>query len=349
MKKKNIKKINTIVFLFFISITVFAQNDSVNFDDNQLSTSSYTPFKSNSVWSVSNSKYMTFGDTIINSKEYMKVYKQTQNQPFEFNIEQSSYYAAIRNDSIEKKVYVIFNYQPIVLKINGEIIDCSPFDEFLLYDFSLNIGDSAVLIENYSEALTQYIVKRVNQIVLSDFTIIDNTDSLIVLSNSDTVKRILLQAYNPNVGLVVNSYYSIESIGSSSGLFQQTPCSFIFDGGCWHLICYSYNNEILYSSPININNDCFQPVDGVKVNEYDRSSINNIYPNPSNGIVSITGVDFENKSIILKIYDIQGREMVNKPFYTNTLDLNWLENGIYMYSLFENGIKTISNKLIISK
>ncbi len=325
-----------------MSITVFAQNISINFEKSQLSTASYTPFKSNSVWSVSDAKYMTFGDTIINSKEYMKVYKQTQNQPFEFDIDQSSYYAAIRNDSIEKKVYVIFEYQPLLFKFNGEIVECSPFDEFLLYDFSLNIGDSAIVIENFSESLTQYMVKRVSQIG----TIYD-TDSLIVLSNSDTIKRILLQAHNPHVELLFDSLYILESLGSNNGLFQQTPCSFIWDGGCWELICYSHNNELLYSSPSNLNNDCFQPVTGVKVEEFERSSQNTIYPNPSNGTLFFTGFDFENRSIILKIYDIQGREMISKPLENNSLDVNWLENGIYMYSLFENGIKTISNKLII--
>ncbi|MBP1672799.1 MAG: hypothetical protein H6Q25_614 [Bacteroidetes bacterium] len=342
MKKSIFIKLFSIVLLLFMTISVFAQN--ISSESVKFSNSTYKPFKSNSLWSVSDMKYMTFGDTIINSKEYMKVYKQTQHQPFEFDIDHSSYYAAIRNDSINKKVFVIFKDQELVFDIYGYQIPCNADDEFLLYDFSLNIGDTAIVIDDYYHSLNLYTVKRVNNIET-----IENSDSLIVLSNSDTVKRILLQAHNPNVGLVVSSYYILESIGSSSGLFQQFPCSFFYDGGCWELICYSHNNELLYSSSSNLNNDCFQPVTGVKVEEFESGSQNIIYPNPSNGIVSINGVDFENRSIILKIYDIQGREMVNKPIYTNTLDFNWLENGIYMYSLFENGIKIISNKLIISK
>ena len=46
----------------------------------------YTPFKSNCVWSLNTFKYMTYGDTIINNKTYLKVYRQMETSPFEFDV-----------------------------------------------------------------------------------------------------------------------------------------------------------------------------------------------------------------------------------------------------------------------
>lgn len=65
----------------------------------------YHPITNNCTWSVSNEKYMTAGDTLLNGKTYLKIYYQKGNQPFEFSLENADFFAAIRNDSAEKKVY----------------------------------------------------------------------------------------------------------------------------------------------------------------------------------------------------------------------------------------------------
>lgn len=339
MKKNPLKKMFAVVILSLMTNFILAQNSSV----------SYTPFRANSIWSVSDTKYMSYGDTIINQKEYMKIYKQTHNAPFEFDLDQSSYYAAIRNDSIEKKVYVIFNDQEIIVKSGGEKVPCNPFDEFLLYDFSLQLGDSAILVDNYHKTLTLTTVKRVDQIQTIDHNTINNSDSLLVLSNSDTVKRILLQAIESSSSFVHDSYYIIEGIGSSSGLFNQTPCSCFFDAGCLELICYSDINNVLFSSPNDLNNDCYEPVNGVNVEEYETDLKFTLYPNPSDGIFHFKGIDIDNNSIIMKIFNLQGVELYSSQLYSNMLDIYWMENGIYYYILYKNGIKIFTNKLIISK
>ena len=66
----------------------------------------YHPITDGSVWSVSNEKYMTAGDTVLDGKTYLKIYRQVGDYPFEFSLEDAEYFAAIRNDAVGKKVYV---------------------------------------------------------------------------------------------------------------------------------------------------------------------------------------------------------------------------------------------------
>ena len=323
MEKKAFKTMFIVVVLLLATNLMFAQNSS----------GSYTPFRANSIWSVSDTKYMSYGDTIINQKEYMKIYKQTHNAPFEFDLDQSSYYAAIRNDLIEKKVYVIFNDQEILVKSGGEKVPCNPFDEFLLYDFSLQLGDSAILVDNYYQALTLTKVKRVDQIQTIDHNSINNSDSLLVLSNSDTVKRILLQAIGSGSSFAHDSYYIMEGIGSSSGLFSQTPCSYFIDGGCLELICFSDINSVLYSSPNDLNNDCYEPVNGVNVEDYETDLKLTLYPNPSDGFIHLD-LDENCTDCYVEVFNLLGVSVYSTTISESmTIDLSNNPAGIYFLSL----------------
>ena len=92
----------------------------------------YTFPDSNAIWSqvskniydgtIHKHRFGLYGDTIINSKTYSKIYSLYDSTLIHPN---STYYAAIREDSL-KRVYILF----------------VGFPEILLYDFSLNIGDT---------------------------------------------------------------------------------------------------------------------------------------------------------------------------------------------------------------
>lgn len=355
MKNIFFKKIITIVLLFFVEITVFTQNVSINFEENQLSTFSYTPFKSNSVWSVSDTKYMTFGDTIINSKEYMKVFKQTQNAPFEFDINQSNYFAAIRNDSINKKVFVVFNDQFYVHNVNGEIFTCDPSDEFLLYDFSLQIGDTSIFVDYQYSTLFLFRVQRKNQIVYQNIltwndTVIYNSDSLLILSNDNFAKKILLEAYNAEFeDFYCNpNYYIIESIGSINGIFRQISSYYGSTAGYSKLICYSNNYQTLLNTQYNTSSNCFHTIFGVKVIESTQTNSISIFPNPSEGFVYMHGLEVTNSPISIFVYDCNGSKLYNQQYIpTNEIDLSFLKNGLYFILIYEENILIYSQKILI--
>ena len=103
----------------------------------------YHPFADNAVWSVNNIKYATHGDTTICGRDYLKVYRQEEDHPFDFDVEQAEYFCAIRNDTAAQRVYGIYKesmplyYFPPYCPIEsyapiGMTTDTS---EFLLYVF----------------------------------------------------------------------------------------------------------------------------------------------------------------------------------------------------------------------
>ena len=135
---KKIARISFFLFPFLITTSSKSQDyipmalDSVRwivaYDDNK------TPWWVDGLW-----EYFSNGDTIIGGFEYRKIYTRslviTQDPPpFEPN---GSYVLKgfIRDDTIERQV--------LAIDLNSQTSDlCPENEEFLMYDFSLSIGDS---------------------------------------------------------------------------------------------------------------------------------------------------------------------------------------------------------------
>ncbi len=84
--------------------------------------------------------YYLYGDTTISSINYKKVYRRTGYKAFCGDTIPPSYspfqlYGVIRDDTLNKKVYAI-----LFQNLNGT--SCPINQEFMLYDFDLQVGDS---------------------------------------------------------------------------------------------------------------------------------------------------------------------------------------------------------------
>lgn len=84
--------------------------------------------------------YYLYGDTTITSINYKKVYRRTGYKSFCGDTIPPSYspfqlYGVIRDDTLNKKVYAI-----LFQNLNGT--PCPINQEFMLYDFDLQVGDS---------------------------------------------------------------------------------------------------------------------------------------------------------------------------------------------------------------
>ena len=79
----------------------------------------------NRVWSIMHEKHTLMGDTIINETTYKKLFFHSYIE--EFTPDSLQYIAAMREDSLNQKVYFIWK--------NHE-------EEVLLYDFSLEVGNT---------------------------------------------------------------------------------------------------------------------------------------------------------------------------------------------------------------
>ena len=123
----------------------------------------YIPFATeDALWSVSDEKYSLYGDTVINGIKYSKVYRQEESEAFEFDISKAEYFCAIRNDIENKRVYGVYK-DDLPVKYHKNIqYDRTEGKEFLLYDFSLNMGDT-VSVANFAEADKEGYIRCVIQ------------------------------------------------------------------------------------------------------------------------------------------------------------------------------------------
>jgi hypothetical protein len=135
----------------------------------------------NAYFSVSYMKFWFNDDTIIEDLKYKKVYMQSHDTIADFN--KTHYFAVIREDTMAEKIYCIYGKH----------------EEFLLYDFSVNVGDNVKFYSLWcwwTPQLKELIVKSI------DSVLIDNLYR----------KRI-------NFGYNKHEESRIEGIGSTNGLF----------------------------------------------------------------------------------------------------------------------------------
>ena len=272
----------------------------------------YYPFPdTNAIW---NSKYDgyygsfkerfgLYGDTTINNQVYKKVYRIEDDSTL--NLNNMTYYAAIRENT-SKQIFV----------------KLTDFDEdILIYDFSLNIGDT--VISNSPYGYLNY-----------DICVIADIDSIEV-ENNQYRKRFKINDWELD--------YWIEGIGSIDGLFH--PIMEYIIGTYSDLLCLKDNDTAVY-----INNPecdkCFctlyTPIEELAKN----TECINIYPNPTTANIHI---DFEFKKGLSTIRLINSNGNLIESRITNLfpiqLNIENLPKGIYLIQL--NTEKEIFTKKFI--
>jgi len=249
-------------------------------------------------------KYKTDGDTIINGNTYKKIYGGEMMNEYDT----PDYYLRylMREDTLEQKVFFLnFNYTDTIEK--------------LLYDYSIEIGDTVDVVVPFSDLMEGYLTAggtvslELDSIIVIDD--ISNTDSVLVFKRLD-----YYSGYN---------VYWIKGVGSRAGIGR--------NAACWppqdqtQLICAFKDEEqtfhyVPYSEPHN----CFLYVD-VSSNELDNTI--NVFPNPANNYITING----NNITKIEVINILG--LLEKEFNLNqnqiTLDITDLNKGIYFLKIFE--------------
>ena len=334
--KKNEKKLS--ILLFILSI-FFLSGKNIN------AQVTYIPFQDSCIWSVNVHKYMTCGDTVINGKEYLKVYSYYAAVPSEFAMKDASYYCAIRNDTTNKKVFGIYR-RAIEIIDHHKAKQSTDTTEFLLYDFSLDIGDTTTVasffFDNYIELWR--VVRKESIVILGngDQLSLSDNDSVMSLLDGSLRKRMLLEIIPEyNCFEVRGAQMWIEGIGSSNGVFthSQTTCQ-IADLPFVQLLCFQQNEDILYKTELtsfDVNGDCYGPGFGGNINEITRSDLPiKIYPNPfvDAFILDISEVP-ELISGVGVIYNLFGQEIQRFYIYDTSTEINTigLSKGVYFLQL----------------
>ena len=299
----------------------------------------YVPIPDKHIWSVSDEKLMTYGDTLINNKEYLKVYRQHLNTPFEFDISLAEYFCALRNDTLNKRVYMVCPFPMKVYEYPKHFPDHPLFittdtTELLLYDFSLGVGDTVSVYEfNWTGTLYKVKMKRVEDVILLEGLTYSNTDSLQILENGDYRKRVLMCSYYDHLSPPFLSTAWIEGVGSIHGLTRH------FLDSAWPehifliLLCYANEQELLLTTPWNVNDNCHRRSYVGSINENRRKIELTIYPNPASGFIKIKNI---NEGLInncwIEIFDVYGK-MVLRQKYEEMINISALRAGYYFVKI----------------
>lgn len=271
----------------------------------------YYPFPdSNAIW---NSKYGgyygtpivrfgLYGDTVINNQVYKKVYQIVDDSTL--NLVNMTYYAAIRENASKQIFAKMTDYD----------------DEILIYDFSLNIGDTII-----SNSPSGY---------LNDLCIIADIDS-IELENNQFRKRFKINDYGQD--------YWIEGIGSIGGLFN--PIMDYIIGSYCDLTCFKYNDTALYINNPDCNKCFCSLLTPVLEKEENHNSIN-VYPNPAKTNININ-FELKNGLATIRLINSNGNliesRMTKKfPIRINIKDIPY---GIYLIQLSTD--KEVFTKIVI--
>ncbi len=281
----------------------------------------YVPFPgSNAVWSelywssespAVYNKYALFNeDTIINGVTYHKLFHAANSATI--TRENSVCIAGIREDS-QKRIFV-----------NSSMFQFTPdIKEVLLYDFSINVGDT---LGQHNDTIGA-IFSPPGYLVVKDI-------DTILIQNS--MRKVFSFNHFPWT-------VWIEGIGNVQGLIF--PSGDLTTGGAnSELICMHQNEILKYYNPdydgcvpsFVINDVMLTPNPDVKV-----------YPNPvTMGIVYFENLDFET----LELFDLNGnliREETIKGLSVFELKIPCLSPGVYTYRLTTKGLVPTQGKLVV--
>ena len=223
------------------------------------------------------------------------------------------YAASLREDTSTRKIYII--------KPNDTL-------EKLIYDFSLNIGDTVTFFNN----VTGFCQKG----------ILDSIDYIEI--NNVCTKRYFLKDSLLNEGWLD---VWIEGIGSQHGLIY--PGVFFVDYGPYFGLWYVIKNQ----DTIFQNTDIIQCFTNIQENKFLQTNGICLYPNPIiNDGFNLSFQTHEPTFIQIKLYDYLGREVLfmneNKQqgVYKKYMPTNNLPPGLYFLTVTINE-KICSNKIII--
>jgi len=237
--------------------------------------------------------YEFVGDTIIDSNTYLKLYESNEEFPDNWNL-----WCYMREDN-EKRIWYRRD---------------SDEEEMLMYDFSVEAGDSVLV--GLNEPVYLY-VDSINEININQ---------------TDRKKYWLSCKTMPEY-----SETWIEGIGSNKGVCWGGSVYIV--GGWYWFLCMSENGELIYRNPNY--ESCYLIAE---INEIDKPVIK-IYPNPVKNLFRIENIEnIEIKSISLT--KINGQIIKQFDPMKTQLDISEVSSGLYFLKIsYKNG--KLTKKMII--
>jgi len=273
--------------------------------------------------------YGLSGDTLINEKTYQKLYLLNDTT---LTIDSEDIYVAGIRQTAGKQVWI----QPTDKK------DGSKFEEYLMYDFSKEVGDEIIIGKR-----PLWLINNIN--LEPTFENIDPEEIGIL-----DVKVRNIEVFDEYIYMYIYSpvHYSdeiwLEGVGSLTGLFFFTPLRFPSGAGNpsgAQLICMKKGDSVKYLAE-----DC---TSCFKEDIYLSITSNEINDNISISYISVkktVEIKFNEGNCLseFSLMTIDGKRIISDIITdTNTsINVNNFPKGIYLYTLVGDHI-TQSGKLII--
>ena len=257
--------------------------------------------------------YQITGDTVINSSSYKKLEMIASMDP---NMQLPWYAVAIREDTTEKTVYVVF-----------------PGDstELLLYDFDLNVGDQHTIHYCFSPGT----IPSVN------FPYTFKVDSIGNYTDGNGVTRKVWYINYLHEGVVGRI---VEGIGSNTGIYAYS-CHLYYWGD---VACVHNDSAILFVNDPPWNMYC-PPHFGSEEKNDDPLGLS-LYPNPATNTITIEFDDMEDVSQANVLVLNQSGQMIHvKPVIQDNkikINISNFPNGLYFLSIrTENN--NVTRKIVV--
>lgn len=284
---QNLKKLAIFVAMIVISLSVNAQTWYIYGE--------YTWSAPHPVGDFHEHHYQ--GDVVnIGGMEYTTIYVDSE-------VNGNYLDGAYRND--DNQVYYC--------KWNGSSYD----DEFLLYDYDLEVGDFFHDDDDHPMQVTEVT------------TITD--------LNGVSRKKITFSFS----GLTDVTEFWIEGVGSNRGFMHvgQWEADHDSEGEMYHMLCYHVDDDVIYVNPEY--NDC--DIDDVEENTVENNI--SIYPNPAKDVIKILNDNNLNITNV-EILDLTGRTVLSTDKSAD-INISELPEGQYFVKIY--GESTIVRKLFITK
>lgn len=201
-------------------------------------------------------------------------------------------------------------------------------DEGLLYDFGLKIGDTTYISNYFCHDDTVPIY-------------VENIDT--ILFNGFSYKRWHLKSVDQPFVTEIEDFW-LEGVGSVTGLIYSffNYCIVCPD---WKLICYYYDDTLLYQNPIALS--CYEEHTGIDEPDNELKLV--LSPNPvikGDPVIVNSSVALEYVAVI----SIDGAilKKLNSPIGDIvTFDTSDLKPGLYIITVITNDHRSVTKKIIV--
>ena len=258
----------------------------------------------------------TYGDTIINNEVHAKIYEVSIN-PFSGNISEQLYRGATITSA--DQVHIVYP---------------DSTDSILLYDFSLEMGESI-----------EFEIQFLGPDFISTLTVVGNS---LMTDNAGISRRVIIL---DNDGFIETW---IEGIGSSRGLLDRgVPPLIDWDH---YMNCFKYEDILLWSNETTMPACDFSFTELIDIISSEEHLLKEkvdfqISPNPlySEGFIQIEGLDLLEAPEI-RIYNLQG-QLIQKIMELNEENFSFFRNklnaGMYVFELFDTKTTFAVRKKVI--